>query len=352
MITSCQERPTAIDGSIRPQADTVGFVQYAWQMDSIMQRINRLQSAALNGIREYPDLRDVDSWRVCISPHDDYAYVGFLYPALLERIRARTVILVGVAHKARLLNLEDQIVFDSYDYWRGPYGPMRVSSMRKELLEMLPSGIFQVNDSMQRIEHSLEAIVPFLQYYRRDVEILPILVPCMSFERMKFIAGQLADALHRITTEKKMSWGRDFAMIISSDAVHYGDEGWGGNNFARYGADSTGYLQALAHEQEIMAILSGMLSEEGILAFNSFTLKEDDYREYRWTWCGRYSIPLGLLAALDLQHLERGTPLSGIQVGYGTSIGQPALPVGDLGMGTTAPATIRHWVGYAAIGYR
>ncbi|NTW53396.1 MAG: AmmeMemoRadiSam system protein B, partial [Chlorobaculum sp.] len=39
-------------------------------------------------------------------------------------------------------------------------------------------------------------------------------------------------------------------------------------------------------------------------------------------------------------------------VGYATSISQPHLKVDDLGMGQTAIATLRHWVGYPAIGFR
>lgn len=35
-----------------------------------------------------------------------------------------------------------------------------------------------------------------------------------------------------------------------------------------------------------------------------------------------------------------------------TSITQPHLNVDDLGMGRTAIASPRHWVGYAAVGFR
>jgi hypothetical protein len=45
-------------------------------------------------------------------------------------------------------------------------------------------------------------------------------------------------------------------------------------------------------------------------------------------------------------------PLKGIPLGYSTSIDKEPLKVKDLGMGITAPASIHHWVGYPAIGYR
>jgi hypothetical protein len=44
--------------------------------------------------------------------------------------------------------------------------------------------------------------------------------------------------------------------------------------------------------------------------------------------------------------------LTGHLVGYGTSVdGRERIPVEDLGMGFTAPAHARHWVGYASIGF-
>ncbi len=45
-------------------------------------------------------------------------------------------------------------------------------------------------------------------------------------------------------------------------------------------------------------------------------------------------------------------PLTGVAVGYSTSIANTPVPVSDLGMGLTAPAKLTHWVGYAAVGYR
>jgi hypothetical protein len=81
-------------------------------------------------------------------------------------------------------------------------------------------------------------------------------------------------------------------------------------------------------------------------------VREDDWREYKWTWCGRYSVPFGMLAAWSLQQELGAPPLAGRILGYGTSIDTPRIAVDDLdGMGVTAPANLRHWVGYAAVGY-
>lgn len=342
-LASCHQNVRVMT-NVRPLVDTVGFAHLGWQMDSVMARIER-QSAG-SGNFHY-----TGTPRVVISPHDDYAYVGGLYPATFKNIKANTVIIFGVAHKAKTMNLENQLVFDSYDYWKGPYGNVKVSGIREDIIDQLPEQLFQVNDSMQRIEHSVEALIPFLQYYNRNVQIVSILVPYMPFERMQEIAGPLSAAIKKGTVDKGMTWGKDFIIVVSTDAVHYGDEDWGGTNYAFYGTDSAGYEQAVAHEREIMDTISGPLSPKKVKAFYDFTVDPKDFHAYKWTWCGRYSVPLGLLTAFDLNNTIGGKLLVGNIIGYSNSINHPAIKVDDLKMGLTAPANMHHWVGYTALWY-
>jgi len=151
---------------------------------------------------------------------------------------------------------------------------------------------------------------------------------------------------------KGLKWGRDVAFVMSTDAVHYGDEDWGGSNYAFYGCDDKGFNAAKAHEMEIInGSLTGTMDPEKARKFTQFTLREEDYKAYKWTWCGRYSVPFGLLTIMKMQAAASGKLLQGIFIGYGTSLDEPRLKVSDLGMGTTANATMHHWVGYAGISY-
>ena len=337
--------------SLRFPVDTVGFAHKDWQTDSIITRIVRTQSEALNELTKNSMINDATSWKVAISPHDDHTYVGYLYPAVLNNIKAGTIILFGVAHRARNLGLEDKIIFDSYDFWQGPYGRIKVSPLREKIISELPQDIYEINDEMQKIEHSVEALLPFLQHRKTNIEIVSILVPYMSFKQMRKIASPLAHAIHKVAEANKWQWGKDYAFVISTDAVHYGDQEWGGKDFAYYGTDEEGYKKALSHEYEIINnCLTGMIQSEKIKKFTEYTVKEDDHREYKWTWCGRYSVPLGLLTAFDLMEIQ-GIQLNGRLIGYATSIDHSHIEVDDLGLGTTANAHQRHWVGYAAVGF-
>ena len=94
-MLGCRNQPgvPGEEEKVRPLKDTVGFAQYPWQMDSIMSRVEK------TGWKSNPGT----AWKLAVCPHDDYTYVGSLYPELLQNIKAPTLFLIGVAHKAAQL---------------------------------------------------------------------------------------------------------------------------------------------------------------------------------------------------------------------------------------------------------
>jgi AmmeMemoRadiSam system protein B len=339
---------------LRGLADTVGFARTRDQMESIIQRIDQSQGPKLASLRKLYDISNGDNWRLAIAPHDDYAYAGYMYPLVLKNVQSKTVIIFGVAHKAKKFKLENKLIFDHYTHWRGPYGSIRVSPMRDAILKELPADQFVVNDSIQEAEHSVEAELPFLQYYNRDVEIISILVPPMPFSRMDELASSLAKALARVFKKYDNVWGTDVSLLISTDAVHYGDEEWNGSDFAFYGTDSLAYKQAVAHEHQIIQeCLAGDVKPEKVKRFTQYTVDPNDYHTYKWTWCGRYSVPMGMITGWHLQNEIPGAlPLQGMALDYCTSIDHPLIQVDNLGMNVTAKAYLRHWVGYSVVVFR
>ncbi len=349
LLFGCNKNNTQM--KVRDFVDTVGFAHKSWQVDSVLDRTYRMYGDLIDKRLDSLNIDSNLAWKVVISPHDDHAYVSYLYPMLFKNVKAKQLIIFGVAHKARKFGLRDSLVFGTFDYWKGAYGDIKVSDLRDKIVQMLPKDDYVIHDSMMAIEHSIEAFLPFLQKFNGDIEIVPVLVPYMSFDRMNKIAKDLAHVIVKIMKENNLQWGKDIALIISTDAVHYGDQGWGGQNLAYYGADSNGYKLAVEHEHEIISTLTGSLDTQKIHKFVNYTVQDTDYMEYKWTWCGRYSVPLGLLTAYYMSR-ELGIDLNGTLLGYANSIDHQVLPVKDLGMDTTAPANIHHWVGYAAIGYK
>ena len=325
---------------VRQLVDTVGFAQYPWQMNAFMDRLDE---------SDWKDERKY-SWRLAICPHDDYTYVGSVYPRILSKVTAPRIILIGVAHRAAQMKTEDRLVFDTYTHWKGPWSDVPVSPARDGIYDLLKNDFAIINDTLSGVEHSLEALIPFLQYFNRNVEIIPVLVPAMRPARMNECGKALAEAIQKVTGKLGWEWGDDYAVIVTTDAVHYGNEDWGGADRAYFRCDDFGNNRAIRYEHEIMNdCLLGEVVPEKIEKFSIYTLNPENFREYKWTWCGRYSVPLGMYTGFYLNNSE---PMEGEFISYSTSITRFHIPVDDLAMGRTAIATRCHWVGYAAIGYK
>tara|TARA_R100001369_G_C3327003_1_gene170037 strand:+ start:11618 stop:12712 length:1095 start_codon:yes stop_codon:yes gene_type:complete len=330
------------EAKIRQLEDTIGFPQYKWQLDSILNRMDP-EDKLISG----------EISKAVICPHDDYSYAAGLYKKTLASIKAKTIVLIGVAHRARNFDLKDKLIFGSYDEWKSANGTVKISPLRNELIKRIPKDSYIVHNEMIQLEHSLEAIVPFLQNSNPDVEIVPILIPYNSFNSLDLYSDQIAEALCGLMEVYNLEFGKDLAIVISSDAIHYGDEDWGSSNLAPFGTDSTGTAKAYKKDQQLIAkYLTQEISTKKIKNFNKETVNENNYMQYNWTWCGRYSIPFGLLMANKLNLKLNNIPLVGEKVDYRSSFLSKHIEVKDLGMGITANSSHRHWVGYAGIKYR
>ncbi len=342
----------ATASGIRGLADTIGYATTAVQVEAVIRLSDSLEADryAANAGR-FPGM-DGKMLVGAIAPHDDHLYAGRVYVHALREIETPLVILVGVSHTARRRMVQDRLIFDSFDAWRGPYGDCPVSPLRGEIIKALPEEVVLVSDEMHAEEHSLEALIPFLQYYNRDVRILPVLVSRLRGPLFDEAAALLAEAIFYATRRRGMTLGTDYVILISADCVHYGDDQWGGRNYAPFGVDREGYEQAVRQDLSIARdCLERTLDRDRIACFRKRVEREDLEWPYRVTWCGVYSIPFGLSVLLHLTERAGKAPSEGHLLRYGTSIDPGKLPIEDTGLGVTNINTLRHWVGYAAIGY-
>jgi len=277
-----------------------------------------------------------------IAPHDDYVYAGRVYRAALPLVRhAATVIVIGVFHGFRKFDLRGRLVFDPYEAWRTPDGPVRVSPLREDLIRRLPPHAALEDAAMHDSEHSIEALVYWLRHARPDVTIVPVLAPAGPWERIVELAELFRGALDDALAARGLMLGRDVALAISADAIHYGED------FAqtRFGAGTReAYERAVAFDRALIeGPLSGPVTVDKTYVLYATYVDPGAPDTYRWTWCGRFSVPFGMLV---MAGRADAWPLA-----YETSLSAPALPLHDVGLGVTAPATLTHFVGYPAVAF-
>ena len=327
--------------NMRGQRDTVGFAFASKQMQAVWELSATPPAPERLGDTPAPGVAGV------ICPHDDYMYAGRVYRQVLPLVTAKAVVLVGVFHRYRKFGVHDVLVFDPYRTWRAPDGEVRVSSLRREVLAALPAEDWVQDYAMHDSEHSLEAVTNWLKHINPDLEILPIIVPSARFERFETLAAHLASALAASMKQRGWVLGRDVAVVISSDAVHYGAD-FGYVPYGEGGVDA--YVKACQKDRALLkGPLSGPLTTDKIRAFYETCVNPDEPDEYRLTWCGRFAIPMGLLLVDRLAELTgAGSPV-GRPVAYDTSVGVPELPLRPLGLGTTAPANLYHFVGQPGV---
>jgi len=328
---------------LRGQQDAVGFASRPDQMAKVWEL-----SAAAPAPERLGDL-PAPGVAGAICPHDDYLYAGRVYRQVLPLVTAKRVVLVGVFHKYRKFGVHDRLVFDPYRAWRAPDGEVPVSDLRRELLAALPKEDWIQDAAMHDSEHSLEALVYYLKHARPDLEIVPIIVPAASFPRLREMAEHVGTALASSLRDHGWKLGRDVAVVISTDGVHYGPD-FQYTPFGEGGVEA--YVQATDQDRSLLrGWLAGPLDPEKIRrAYEAFVDPESPDL-YRLTWCGRFAIPFGLLL---LESTARGLGQDrpvGRPVAYATSVGSPELPVRDLGLGPTAPANLYHFVGYPAAAF-
>src|SRR5208283_3361131 len=107
-----------------------------------------------------------------VSPHAGYIYSGPVAGAVFSRIKFKnTFILMGPNHRG----MGKPFSIMTEGSWRTPLGDVRLNTeLARAILKA--SGNLKEDSLAHRYEHSLEVQVPFLQYFKRDVMIVPIVL--------------------------------------------------------------------------------------------------------------------------------------------------------------------------------
>jgi MEMO1 family protein len=144
-----------------------------------------------------------------IAPHAGYIYSGPVTGAVISKVKFKnTFIIIGPNHtgNGKPLSIMTEGV------WRTPLGDVEIDSeLAKKILGR--SKFLQEDSLAHEFEHSIEVQLPFLQYFKPDVKIVPIILSHAGGEVYKEIGRDIAGAIKDL--------GREAVIIASSDMTHY-----------------------------------------------------------------------------------------------------------------------------------
>jgi AmmeMemoRadiSam system protein B len=326
---------------VRPVKDNVG---YCWQRTQFQRLMNYLAANDHQPVA----IRNLVAG---ISPHDDYLYAGRMYYPLFKKLRTREAVIFGVTHATVRKEIGDPqniLILDEYPSWSGLSGEVKISPLREWLKNHLPKDDYLVSNQAHTLEHSIEAMIPFLQYNNPDIKITPIMVTAMPWERMSEIAEHLATVMAAYIKENKLQPGKDIFFLISADANHYGRD----FNNTPFGENEKAHRQGTEQDRTLaQAAFSGPLNEKKIQDLTK-GLWGATYQDYGNTyWCGKYDIPFGLLTISKTMQKTLGRGLKGKVFRYSDTYSEGVIPLKKAGFGITAPFSLKHWVGFFSAGF-
>jgi AmmeMemoRadiSam system protein B len=144
-----------------------------------------------------------------IVPHAGYVYSGAVAGSVYARVEIpETVVVLGPNHHG----MGSRAALFPPGEWATPLGDVAVNSQLSELI-LKNSSLVEEDSIAHQYEHSLEVQIPFLQYVRPDVTIVPLCLGLIDYESCKSLGISLAKAIKE--------YGKQVLIVASSDMSHY-----------------------------------------------------------------------------------------------------------------------------------
>jgi len=165
--------------------------------------LNKMLSRLIDPQLEKEEVKGV------VMPHAGYIYSGYVAGATISRVRLKkTAIILGTNHTGRG---EPFSIMTKGD-WSTPLGQVKIDTEIAEA--MLRESRLLKEDALSHLyEHSIEVEIPFLQYLRKDIKIVPIVVSNADIREYQQLGRELIEGFKKI--------GRAALFVASTDLTHY-----------------------------------------------------------------------------------------------------------------------------------
>jgi AmmeMemoRadiSam system protein B/AmmeMemoRadiSam system protein A len=144
-----------------------------------------------------------------VSPHAGYIYSGSVAGATLSRIQFKdTFVLLGPNHTGT----GQPFSIMTEGIWKTPLGEVEIDSELAK--QILTSSKYLEQDHLAHLyEHSLEVQIPFLQYFKPDIKIVPVIFAHATGDVYQELGRTIATAINELR--------RGTVIMASSDMTHY-----------------------------------------------------------------------------------------------------------------------------------
>jgi len=151
---------------------------------------------------------------ICVvSPHAGFIYSGPVAGAVFSSVQLPDkFVILGPSHRS----IESRLALMKEGTWETPLGDISIDSTLAEHI-MHHSEVISEDQSAHLQEHSLEVQLPFIQFFKKDITIVPICIAYQaSFEDLEDLGIALAKGIKES--------GEEVMIVASTDMSHYVDQ--------------------------------------------------------------------------------------------------------------------------------
>ncbi len=147
--------------------------------------------------------------KAVVSPHAGYMYSGYVAAEVFSRVAIpESIIIMGPNHTG----VGAPIAVMDKGVWLMPLGDVSIDEeLALSILEKVPSA--EADYTAHLAEHSIEVQIPIIQYFRKDIKIVPIVIGTRSLDECKILGSAIAEALKES--------GKEALIVASTDFTHY-----------------------------------------------------------------------------------------------------------------------------------
>ena len=165
--------------------------------------INKMLATMIDASSDKQDAKGV------IMPHAGYVYSGYVAGATISKVDIKkTAIILGANHSGE----GEQFGIMTKGSWLTPLGEAKIDTEIAESI-LKESSLLKEDSLSHAREHSIEVEIPFLQYLRKDIKIVPITVSGGSLEEYQQLGKDISDGFKKV--------GRSALFIASTDMTHH-----------------------------------------------------------------------------------------------------------------------------------